>query len=61
MEKHQHTATERLAFTRAYFEDGCACILQAKSLQACPTNMPDAEAVAFYEKNCRCSRNYFQG
>lgn len=49
---------ERLRLNREYFEEGCACIHRAKTLQPCPTNMPDSEAVAFYEKNCNCSRNY---
>ena len=51
---------ERLKFNREYFEDGCSCIHTAKALQPCPTNMADSEAVAFYEKNCKCSRNYVQ-
>lgn len=52
---------ERLRQTRDYFESGCACLNTTKTLQPCPTNMPDQEAVAFYEKHCKCSRNYFQG
>jgi hypothetical protein len=51
---------ERLRLTREYFEDGCACIHRAKTLQPCPTNMADADAVAFYEQHCKCSRNYIQ-
>ncbi|HBN9243703.1 TPA: hypothetical protein NQI75_005353 [Pseudomonas aeruginosa] len=49
---------ERLRLNREYFEEGCGCIHKAKTLQPCPTNMPDSEAVAFYEQNCKCSRNY---
>lgn len=51
---------ERLRLIREYFEEGCACIHRIKTLQRCPTNMPDTEAVAFYEKNCKCPRNYVQ-
>ena len=60
MQTAQHTEDERLKMTRKYFEDGCACIHTTKTLQACPTNMADSEAVAFYEQNCKCSRNYVQ-
>ena len=49
---------ERLKLNRKYFEDGCLCIHTSKTMQPCPTNMADAEAVAFYEQNCKCSRNY---
>lgn len=56
---HQREA-DRLKLNRAYFEDGCACIHQSKTLQRCPTNMPDVQAVDFYEKHCKCSRNYVQ-
>lgn len=52
--------SERLKMNRAYFEEGCLCIHTAKTLQLCPTNMPDIEAVAFYEQHCKCSRNYIQ-
>jgi hypothetical protein len=45
---------------REYFEDGCSCIHTAKTLRPCPTSIADAEAVAFYEQNCKCSRNYVQ-
>lgn len=51
---------DRLKFNREYFEDGCSCIHTAKTLRPCPANMSDAEAVAFYEQNGRCSRNYVQ-
>lgn len=54
----QRTVQERLKFNREYFEGGCACIHRAKTLQPCPTNMADSEAVAFYEQHCKCSRNY---
>ncbi len=50
---------ERLKLNREYFEDGCLCILTAKTMQLCDSSMPDGEAVAFYERNCKCSRNYF--
>ncbi|MCP1515644.1 hypothetical protein [Pseudomonas rhodesiae] len=49
---------ERLKLNREYFEDGCLCIHTSKTLQPFPSNMSDAEAVAFYEQNCKCSRNY---
>ncbi|MBF3053170.1 hypothetical protein HKW90_01945 [Pseudomonas aeruginosa] len=49
---------ERLKQNRKYFEDGCSCIHRLKTLQPCPTNMSDADAVAFYEQKCKCSRNY---
>lgn len=49
---------ERLKLNREFFEDGCMCIHTSKTLQPCPTNMGDAEAVAFYERKCKCSRNY---
>lgn len=54
------TDQDRLRFNREYFENGCSCINTKKTLQLCPTNMPDDEAVAFYEKNCKCSRNYIR-
>jgi len=49
---------ERLKFMRAYFEDGCLCILTSKTLRPCPASMADSEAVVFYEQQCKCSRNY---
>lgn len=49
---------ERLNLNRKYFEDGCLCIHRSNTMQPCPTNMADAEAVVFYEQNCKCSRNY---
>lgn len=52
---------ERAKASRAYFEDGCACIHTDKTLQPCRPEMPDAEAVAFYEQHCKCSRNYVEG
>lgn len=55
---HEHAELERLRLNREYFEEGCACIHKAKTLQPCPTNMPDSEAVTFYEQHCKCSRNY---
>ncbi|MBK3919991.1 GNAT family N-acetyltransferase [Pseudomonas stutzeri] len=54
-------ARERAKASRAYFEDGCACIHTDKTLQPCRPDMPDAEAVAFYEQHCKCSRNYVEG
>ncbi|MNP86958.1 hypothetical protein D3C76_1875270 [compost metagenome] len=58
MQIDQQKEQERLKLNRAYFEDGCSCIHTAKTLQPCPTNMADSEAVTFYEQNCKCSRNY---
>ena len=52
--------SKRLKEVRAYFENGCACIHLTKILQPCPANMPDNEAVAFYEQHCKCTRNYVQ-
>lgn len=60
MQSAEHTESERLKLNRAYFEDGCACIHTTKTLQPCPTNMADREAVEFYEQHCKCSRNYVQ-
>lgn len=57
----QQPELTRLKLNRSYFEDGCACIHSTKTLQPCPTNMPDAEAVTFYERHCKCSRNYVRG
>ncbi|KPY55700.1 hypothetical protein [Pseudomonas amygdali] len=54
----QQKEQDRLKLTRDYFETGCSCILTNKTLQPCPTDMADAEAVSFYELNCHCSRNY---
>lgn len=48
----------RLKLNREYFEEGCSCINTTKNMQACPTNMDDEKAVEFYEKNCKCTRNY---
>lgn len=56
--KAKRAEEETLNWHRKYFEDGCACIHRAKSLKPCPASMSDAEAVAFYEQNCKCSRNY---
>ena len=43
---------------RIYFEQGCACINKYRTMQACPAEMSDDEAVEYYEENCDCSRNY---
>lgn len=58
MQIEQQKERERLKSNRKYFEDGCSCIHTSKTLQPCPTTMADDEAVAFYEQNCKCSRNY---
>jgi len=56
--------TERSKFFREYFEDGCICLngwpkdKTPKTLEACPPDMPDTEAIKFYEQNCKCTRNY---
>ncbi|WP_131815934.1 MULTISPECIES: hypothetical protein [Pseudomonas] len=60
MHTDQQKEEQRLKLNREYFEEGCACIHTVKTLQPCPTNMADREAVTFYEKNCKCSRNYVQ-
>lgn len=54
----QQREQNRLSLNRAYFEEGCACIHETKTLQPCPTNMSDQDAVAFYERHCTCTRNY---
>lgn len=59
-QQEQEQEQERLKLNREYFEDGCACIHVEKTMQPCPTKMTDADAVAFYEQNCKCSRNYVQ-
>ncbi len=56
----QQVEEQRLSQNREYFESGCACIHREKTMELCPTNTPDTEAVAFYEQNCKCSRNYVQ-
>lgn len=56
----QQNEEQRLRENREYFESGCACIHRAKTVQLCPASTPDAEAVTFYEQNCKCSRNYVQ-
>jgi hypothetical protein len=60
MPTEQQTEQERLKLNREYFEEGCSCIHTTKTLQPCPVNMADEEAVSFYEKSCECSRNYVQ-
>lgn len=57
----QQAEKDRLKSNRTYFEDGCACIHTTKTLVPCPSSVPDAEAVRFYELNCRCTRNYVRG
>ncbi|MDG1580803.1 hypothetical protein [Pseudomonas sp. GOM6] len=51
---------QSFALRRKYFESGCLCIHQAKTLQLAPADWTDLQATAYYEKNCRCSRNYAQ-
>jgi hypothetical protein len=58
MQDQMKTEQERLKHNRAYFEDGCACIHRTMTIQLCPAHVEDREAVDFYEKNCKCSRNY---
>lgn len=60
MQVDHQKAEENLKLNRAYFEDGCHCILVARTIQPCPTNMPDNQAVEFYERSCKCTRNYLQ-
>lgn len=57
----QQREADQLKQNRAYFDGGCACIHQSKTLQLCRSNITDNQAVEFYEQNCRCSRNYRQG
>ncbi|CAD0266063.1 conserved hypothetical protein [Pseudomonas veronii] len=58
MQTNPQEEIERLKHNRAYFEEGCACIHHEKTLQPCPTAMADPDAVLFYEKHCKCTRNY---
>ena len=41
---------------RHYFEIGCLCLLNGE-LDKCDAAMTDADAVAFYMENCKCSRH----
>ncbi|MFI5438056.1 hypothetical protein [Pseudomonas aeruginosa] len=41
----EQAAQERLKLNREYFEEGCACIHSSKTLQLCPTNMPELPRV----------------
>lgn len=51
--------TERSKFFRAYFEEGCLCLLNNPS-ELAPKEWSDYLAIKYYEKNCKCSRNYIQ-
>jgi hypothetical protein len=42
---------------REYFENGCVCLMWGE-LQKVDSTVNDSEASAFYEQNCKCSRNY---
>ena len=48
---------ERTSYFRAYFEKGCACILEAK-IEKQNSDVSDVEALNYYKANCKCSRNY---
>lgn len=48
---------ERVKNVREYFEIGCLCIAQG-TLEKLSGDTPDSEAAAFYERSCKCSRNY---
>lgn len=48
---------ERRAALRRYFEVGCLCILGGNIDQAAAP-ADDGDAIAFYEAQCKCSRNY---
>ncbi len=50
---------ERLRLNREYFERGCLCLIDGR-MKRRNLNEPDKAAVAFYEKNCTCSRNYIK-
>jgi len=54
----QQEQQDRLKASREYFAAGCACIHMSKILQLGPVDMADAEALEFYEQNCKCTRNY---
>lgn len=47
---------ERLAWVREYYESGCLCIRDGK-LSREPSGVPDARAIALYERGCNCSRH----
>lgn len=49
--------SNRAATGREYFELGCLCILNG-ALEKCSKDVADWDAVDFYHKNCKCSRNY---
>lgn len=53
-------AFNEFAARRTNYEDFCSCINVVKTLQPCTTMISDSEAVAFYEKNCKCSLNYIR-
>ena len=55
MDKEQ----QRVKHNRDYFEAGCLCMRSGK-LSKQPETVSDAEAVKFYEENCKCSRNYIK-
>lgn len=48
---------ESLASNRDYFESGCRCIKDGV-VQKLAKSVEDSSAVAYYERACRCSRNY---
>lgn len=51
---------EAIKHNRDYFEVGCLCI-RDKKIAKQPISICDIEAVKYYEKSCKCSRNYQQG
>jgi hypothetical protein len=53
----EQPAALHAATMRSYFERGCLCIFSGR-LKALEAMTPDSEAVAFYEANCKCTRNY---
>lgn len=53
------TENERIKRNRDYFELGCQCI-EEQSIAKLDAAVPDANAVAYYESACHCSRNYFK-
>lgn len=44
---------------REYFEQGCLCISEGK-IKKLSSSTQDWDAVSYYGKACKCSRNYIE-
>lgn len=53
----EYNEAENQRLMRAYFEDGCLCILGGTLAKLSP-EVPDGEAAQIYHEKCTCSRNY---